>query len=133
MSQRIHQIQAYLMIKIDNFHSLEHTLSSIPAILNFIFLWVLFNLYRNLSDSSYEEYTSENTISSSTFNSPNIDSIILWRLSVISELDLNPDLSNLYLSSSFFASFMLISTSEFVLSSVFLFYLLSFLLKHLSF
>ena len=80
----------------------------------------LFSLDRDSSDSSDEEYSSENIMSSSTFNSPNIDSTILWRLSVISELDFNPGLSNLYLSFSFLASFMLISTSEFVLSSVFL-------------
>ena len=63
------------------------------------------------SDSSDEEYFPGNIMSSSTFISPNIYSTILWYQSVISELDLNPGLSNLYQSSSFLASFMLISTS----------------------
>ena len=39
-------------------------------------------------------------MSSSTFNSPNIYSTILWSLSVIPELDLNPGLSNLKLLQS---------------------------------
>ena len=44
-----------------------------------------FPLDKDLSDSSDEEYSSENIMSSSTFNSPNIDSTILWCLSVISD------------------------------------------------
>ena len=36
MSQRIHKIQVYLMMKIDNFHSLVQALSGIPTILDCI-------------------------------------------------------------------------------------------------
>ena len=82
-------------MKIDNFHSLKHALSCIPAILNCFFLWVLLYLDRYSSDSSDKEYSSENIMSSSTFNSQNIDSTILWRLYVISELDLNPGLKTI--------------------------------------
>ena len=100
------------MIKIDNFHSLVHALSGIPANSELYFgFGFLFSLDKNSSDSSDEKYSSYNMMSSSTFNSPNIGSTILWRYSVISELDLNPGLSNLYQSSFFLASFMLISTS----------------------
>ena len=83
-------------------------------------LGLLFPLDRDSSNSSDEEYSSENIMSSSTFYSHNIDSTILWCLYVISEFDLNLSLSNLYFSLSFLASFILISTSEFVLPSVFL-------------
>ena len=119
MSHKIHHKQVFPMIKIDNFHSwYNHFTISLQfwtVFRLFISSWLIFIwcIRWGILFRKYNVFIN--------FSSPNIDSTILWCQSVISELDLNPGLRNLYQSSSFLTSFMLISTSEFVLPPAFSF------------